>query len=355
MSSGGVYAIWPNRTGECLYVGETGDLEVRWRQHRSKLRHHKHPAPGFSEWYDAQEPDREGSIRFSVLERTDDIQQRAKLEAIWFDRLLPRFFGRVPLLSQHHGEYHERHRLPDEQSRQNMSVAQLNRYGADPRTVYVGDKVVVGLSETVQHTTVPIEERVCVDCGQHFYAVASYARQQCQNCWERHPIRKKILQYEFERPDEERRGSLSDLTEEVLREEYLELGLSTCEIAKRYGTSDVTVINRANRWGIPLRSRNEAIGSTKAKHKKALVTQIDQELLQLLWDAGVSEKLSRQALHLGVKLYKEIVTDMGLTRPSIRSKGHYSPMSAQLESDLRSHGVSDGLIRDISTELDKFR
>lgn len=355
MCSGGVYSLWSTQTDECLYVGETSDLSARWSQHKTKLRHHKHPAPGFSEWYDAQGPNKENSIRFEILARVDGEQDRKRLEAYWFDQFLPRFFGRVPILSMYYEEYTKSHPSVSDSGRRNMSAAQLKRYKSDARTVYVGDKVVVGLPDDTQYTTVPIEERICVDCGEHFYAVASYARQQCQDCWEKNPIRKEALQYDYERPDEQRQGSLSDLTEDVLRKEYLELGLSTCEIAKRYGTSDVTVINRANRWHIPLRNRQEAIGATKEKHKRAILEQVNYDLLELLWSMGVSAKLSRRILNVGAKLYNEIIATRGMTRPSIRSKGIYSPMTPQMESDLRRFDVPEELIVAVSNELERYR
>lgn len=45
--------------------------------------------------------------------------------------------------------------------------------------------------------------------------------------------------------------SLDDLTEEILRELYLEQHLTETEIAEQYGCSQNAIWNRRKKWGIP--------------------------------------------------------------------------------------------------------
>lgn len=355
---GGVYAIFATKTGECLYVGATRDFSVRWRQHKSKLKLAKHPAPGFSEWYESEGCRDPSSIRFEALEEENDPDCRAALEAKWFDRLLPRFFGIIPVGSEADAEslraFYERRQavLPEQKKR--MSAAQLERYSQEEGRTYVGDKEVVGLAAGVQYTTLPIEERICEDCGAAFYVVASYSRRQCQRCWETNPLRGEQLHYDVSNPDRQKVGTLSDLTEDVLRHEYLDLGLSTVEISKRYGTSDVTVINRAKRWGVPLRKRSEGLSIAGQKRRDLIAESIDLERFTVLWGLGVSAKVIQEVMGIGVKTYQRFVAEHALTRPDVRKRSEYPCFDDETERRLSDAGFPPDAIGLVASDLARY-
>jgi hypothetical protein len=92
----GTYAIFCRETNECLYVGQSSNIEYRWKMHIRYLRSKKHPQKGFSDWFHDRLCDLDLLI-FKVLEECDDTDKAKNLSEIrWFNELKPSFYGKVP-------------------------------------------------------------------------------------------------------------------------------------------------------------------------------------------------------------------------------------------------------------------
>lgn len=79
----------------CLYVGQSRDVETRWKRHKARLEVGK-ALPKFSEWY-ANQDDSAKEIKFILLEETlADNSILNQAEIFWFRLLRPTFYGKVP-------------------------------------------------------------------------------------------------------------------------------------------------------------------------------------------------------------------------------------------------------------------
>lgn len=91
----GIYSISDSETGEILYVGQSSNIEERWKHHLKRLRADKH-LKNFSEWFTSKEKD-ETSLKFEILEECDNSDEcKNLLEIKWFTKLSPRFYGTIP-------------------------------------------------------------------------------------------------------------------------------------------------------------------------------------------------------------------------------------------------------------------
>ena len=92
--SAGIYAFF-DKDGDCLYVGQSSDIESRRASHIKCLRGGYHKRKEFVEWY----RENENSLEFKVLEECDDNPEiKNALEVLYFNELRPRFYGQVPSL-----------------------------------------------------------------------------------------------------------------------------------------------------------------------------------------------------------------------------------------------------------------
>lgn len=90
----GIYGIFSTIDNECLYVGQSRDIEVRWKQHITSLKNGHHKRKDFVEWFQNYD---ESCIKFSVLEEcenNDEILNSCEIK--WFHKLLPKFYGKLP-------------------------------------------------------------------------------------------------------------------------------------------------------------------------------------------------------------------------------------------------------------------
>lgn len=97
----GIYAIFSSFDDECLYVGQSKNVEDRYRQHITKLKSRRKSAlASFVAWYHDNGAD-ESLLRFELLETCQNIDLvKNDAEARWFDKLKPRFYGKMPSLSE---------------------------------------------------------------------------------------------------------------------------------------------------------------------------------------------------------------------------------------------------------------
>ena len=94
----GIYGIFNSETRECLYVGQSKDIDTRWRAHLKRLRNKKHPRQDFVEWFHLNGAS-EGLLSFEVLETCEPVENKLNsLEITWFNELTPKFYGKKPPL-----------------------------------------------------------------------------------------------------------------------------------------------------------------------------------------------------------------------------------------------------------------
>lgn len=96
-STAGIYSI-SSLGGECLYVGQSRYIKIRWRNHLKSLRSGKHPRKDFISWFEEHGSDGRGMV-FKILESlphdaADDLLNEREIH--WFNELLPKFYGKKP-------------------------------------------------------------------------------------------------------------------------------------------------------------------------------------------------------------------------------------------------------------------
>lgn len=90
----GVYGIFDKRDDTCLYVGQSKNIELRWRKHLNGLRANRHSRKKFSRWLHDHGED---NLDFRVLETCENTPKiKNELEQKWFDDLSPLFHGKSP-------------------------------------------------------------------------------------------------------------------------------------------------------------------------------------------------------------------------------------------------------------------
>lgn len=91
----GIYSISDSETGEVLYVGQSSNIEERWKHHLKRLRGSRH-LDSFSKWFKNREGN-ESCVEFHILEECENIDSiKNQLEIKWFNILKPKFYGAVP-------------------------------------------------------------------------------------------------------------------------------------------------------------------------------------------------------------------------------------------------------------------
>lgn len=89
----GVYGIF-DKDDVCLYVGQSTDIETRWKEHKKKL-NNGYALENFCRWYHTG--DNKKNINFRVLSVcVNDEYLLNTLEIFWFNELKPVFYGKSP-------------------------------------------------------------------------------------------------------------------------------------------------------------------------------------------------------------------------------------------------------------------
>lgn len=96
----GIYSLFDSETLECLYVGQSKDIDGRYYGHLKSLRLGTHNRKDFVEWFNIRNKDPE-SIAFCLLEECENEDSiKNTLEIKWFNELKPRFYGKLPNLNE---------------------------------------------------------------------------------------------------------------------------------------------------------------------------------------------------------------------------------------------------------------
>jgi group I intron endonuclease len=92
----GIYAIFDSYNGACLYVGQSKDIQERWKAHLKGLKSGNHNRKEFIKWFNRHGGDPH-ALRFQILEQCEN-SNRIKdfLEMKWFVTLKPLFYGQIP-------------------------------------------------------------------------------------------------------------------------------------------------------------------------------------------------------------------------------------------------------------------
>lgn len=91
----GIYGWFDKETGQCLYVGQSSNIEKRKKSHLKSLKSRKHSRKDFSEYY--HQKDNKEDIYLKILEETkNDLKIKNAAEIKWFIELKPLFYGMKP-------------------------------------------------------------------------------------------------------------------------------------------------------------------------------------------------------------------------------------------------------------------
>lgn len=91
----GIYGLFDSVTGECLYIGQSSDIEYRVKHHLKRLRSGNHLSE-FNSWFMGEGKDL-SRIRVEILEECEDSDYTKNLlEIKWFYAKVPKFYGKVP-------------------------------------------------------------------------------------------------------------------------------------------------------------------------------------------------------------------------------------------------------------------
>lgn len=94
----GVYGIYDTNTEKCLYVGQSINIENRFKEHVKKLKNKSHRNKDFVLWY---ELNGYSSMRLDILEECiNNDYVKNKTEIKWFNMLNPLFFGKKPSVNE---------------------------------------------------------------------------------------------------------------------------------------------------------------------------------------------------------------------------------------------------------------
>jgi hypothetical protein len=92
----GIYGIYDSYNGDCLYIGQSGNIEYRWKQHIRNLNNGKHKRKDFIRWFvnHANDPH---AMEFKILRVCKNSEEEKNFyEAQWFFIMKPRFYGKLP-------------------------------------------------------------------------------------------------------------------------------------------------------------------------------------------------------------------------------------------------------------------
>lgn len=92
----GIYGIFDSYNGDCLYIGQSGNIEYRWKQHIRNLNNGKHKRRDFTKWFINHAKDTH-AMEFRILRVCKNSEEEKNFyESQYFFIMKPRFYGKVP-------------------------------------------------------------------------------------------------------------------------------------------------------------------------------------------------------------------------------------------------------------------
>lgn len=201
----GVYGLFSEETGVCLYVGQAKDITARWKKHLTHLRAGTHRQLGLVVFFRENGND-PSCIDWRILEEASDEYTRNILELTWFSLLKPEFYGKVPSRNEVWG-------LSEETKGKISTWSKMNR----KKQVFLYS---------------------CHLCGRNFTSVKRNRKFCSMDCF--------------------RRNDTQHLTKAFLEDLYWDKNFTLSEIAKKVNVSHVTIANVMEKHGVPRRGRSSA-------------------------------------------------------------------------------------------------
>lgn len=279
----GIYKISHKYTGECLYVGQSANIEQRWTNHKKEIRTLRHRQKGLIDIYKTYGMK---VFDFVVLEEVakKDLNSR---ELFYFDQLTPQFYGQIPSEKNRYQQ--------SEETRKKISDS------LKARTKIHDEKQkakFLAISEDVRKYAYDVSKSkkdCCLDFQISYRALGNILRYYNIDWVVPASIKKQnrtankriIFQYEHQKCDfcntsikleseYQRRKFKAGLTLCCSRECYYELNsivknlpneaeleflywhkrYTLREIAKLYNTSDPVILKRMEHYSIPRRDKN---------------------------------------------------------------------------------------------------
>lgn len=208
----GIYAIFDFETDECLYVGQSKDVDFRLVQHFRKLRSGKH-LKSFADWFESVGRD-ESRVVFSLLEEcknTDKAKNVAEMK--WFRVLEPKFFGKQPSLND---KWEHSKETKDKIAKGNIAFLVKNN----------------------RKKEILFQTKLCDYCHKKFQTPAE---KPMANCSSRCAHNSRIVV----------------IDKSTLIKLYIDKKMGTRAIGNMFNTSDHTILKRLREHGIPVRRKNE--------------------------------------------------------------------------------------------------
>lgn len=271
----GVYGIFDKRDGVCLYVGQSGNVEVRLKAHLKNLKSkHVSSLDEFIEWFHANGADT-SILDMKLLETCENTDQSKNLtELKWYTILNPTFAGKIP-------SENEKWALSDE-TKAKISASFKSKY-RDINCSFCGETFRGITRETCNGTCRenlkaksgarknPKEINGSESSGTSRKMKASKEEifHPCLHCKNPIPLRNKFCNKSCAASSKSKKISLSF---EELYDLYVTKEMSSVDIGNLVAMSAPTVRKLLRELDIPIRSKN-SIHTTRTKEKISLGMQ----------------------------------------------------------------------------------
>lgn len=91
----GIYGIYFKKDDTCLYIGQSIDIESRWKNHRWRLENNQH-LKDFSFWFEKNNISLDDLIFKTLCICSDKDILKNELEIFFFNEEQPKFYGKIP-------------------------------------------------------------------------------------------------------------------------------------------------------------------------------------------------------------------------------------------------------------------
>lgn len=263
----GIYGIFNRINDECLYVGQTLDIDLRWKQHLKLLKSKKHPRKDFVEWYHID--NNSDLIDFKVLEECNK-NKLNDLEIKWFNSLLPKYYGKKPSNKEIWEHSDETKNKISESLRKNYYAKICLKCNKDFYAItddkelcnkcrkYIGKN-----KKSYNKPYIPIKMK-CINCNNELLNTRNkkYCSKECRldfhnnKCKTCSKLIEKNLKYCSNKCYNEYKGSIPISFNELYKM-YIVEKLSTRKIALKTGYSNVSIQNWLRKYGIKVKSNHE--------------------------------------------------------------------------------------------------
>lgn len=263
----GVYGLFDAKNGTCLYVGQSKNVQNRFRQHITKLKNKRSRAlDKFVEWYHSNGASEE-ILEFKILEEcANDEYTKNFLESKWYYELKPVFAGKIPSMNESWEH--------SEETKAAIRAGVLKNLIPRPPLpfcAHCGDKRVNRkLNKFCSPTCSSLFDKIQIDIDllEKMYLDDSVSLNEICERFQINGVtvldRLKSRGITSRLSKMIRQKDLVEiLTKETLYDLYWSQHLSVCDIATQFNTSDGVIKSLLKKFEIPMKSRSEAM---KDKH-----------------------------------------------------------------------------------------